>query len=87
MSTPTSERDFRAEASTSSPRRGSFVEWSKTPLAMIIGAALVLAVVAAFFLGVIRDHKSSLEHCVEAGGSFDRAYGNCTMPGEEVGRR
>lgn len=83
MSTLSSERDFQEEATPRS-RKGGFVEWSKTPFAMFLGATLLLLVVAAFFLGVIQDHQSALEICSENGGSYEAAYKVCTMPGEEL---
>lgn len=82
-----SERNFRAEADEAKAaqqhREGGFVSWSRTPFACLLGVALLLLVLCAFFLAVIQDHKSALQICAQNGGSYEAAYQICTMPGED----
>jgi hypothetical protein len=61
--------------------RGSFTEWSRTPLAIGLAIALCLAVLAALFIGLAKDHKSALQLCSENHGTYDAYTKVCTMPG------
>jgi hypothetical protein len=68
---------------TAPARRGGFIEWSKTPFAIGIAAAIIVALLVGLFLGLARDHKSALDICSENGGSYNSYLKECTMPGAD----
>lgn len=58
----------------------SLVDFGKTPLAIALGVALVLAVATWLFLGLAKDHQSAMDICTSHGGSYNALTKDCAMP-------